>query len=271
MNRLVVLAGGRGTRMRAEAPGVRLDGAQERLAARGLKALIPFHGHAYLDYVLAAAADAGLTEVCLVVGPDGEALRAHFRDTRPERVRVRFAVQPEPRGSADALLAAEAFAAGEPFLAINSDNLYPTRTLDALRGLDGSGMAGFRRSVLASDGNVPAARAAAYAVVATDAAGYLAEIVEKPDPATLERLDPADAGRISMNCWRFGPSIFAACRAIAPSARGEWELPDAVLHAVRRFGEPFRVVPSDEAVLDLSSRADIPLVAERLRGRPVRL
>jgi dTDP-glucose pyrophosphorylase len=269
MNKVVVLAAGRGTRMRREVPGVRLDKAQERLAAQGLKGLIPIHGHPYLDYVISAAADAGLCEVCLVVGPGSDAIRAHYQSTSAERVRIEFAVQREPLGSAHALLAAELFAGDDPFLVINSDNYYPARTLAALRELRGGGMAGFQSRLLVSEGSIPEERVAAYAVVTTDAEGYLVEIIEKPDASTLGRPEVSGRGRISMNCWRFGASIFAACRSIAPSARGEYELPDAVLHAVRRLGERFRVVPSDEAVLDLSSREDVASVAARLRGRVV--
>jgi len=76
---------------------------------------------------------------------------------------------------------------------------------------------------------------------------------------------------ISMNCWRFGPAIFDAARAIGPSPRGEFEIADAVQHAIDVLGERFQVVPAREGVLDLSMRADIPSVARRLAGFEVRL
>jgi dTDP-glucose pyrophosphorylase len=269
MSKAVILAAGRGTRMRREQPGVQLDEAQRRMAERGLKGLIPFHGHAYLSYVVSALADAGVREVCLVVGPEPNAIRDYYQEMETERVRIEFAVQEEPLGSAHALLSAEPFAAGDPFLVLNSDNYYPAPVLASLRQLDGSGMAGFRRDALVSEGNIPADRVAAYALVTTDEQGFLSEIVEKPDPDEVRRLE----GRswISMTCWRFGPSIFEACRSIDPSARGEYEIPDAVIYAAQSLGERFRVVPVDEPVLDLSHRKDVASVAAWLQGRTVRL
>jgi glucose-1-phosphate thymidylyltransferase len=68
-----------------------------------------------------------------------------------------------------------------------------------------------------------------------------------------------------MNCWRFSPAIFEACRRLQPSPRGELELPMAVREAIAS-GVRFKVVRCREGVLDLSRRSDIPAVAERLRG-----
>jgi glucose-1-phosphate thymidylyltransferase len=74
-----------------------------------------------------------------------------------------------------------------------------------------------------------------------------------------------------MNCWGFGPAIFDACAAVAPSPRGELELTDAVQHAIDSLGVNFRVLRFHAGVLDLSSRSDIAAVAARLRGTEVRL
>ena len=93
--------------------------------------------------------------------------------------------------------------------------------------------------------------------------GYLEEILEKPDPAAVTALG-ANA-LVSMNCWRFSPAIFEACRRVPLSPRGELELPMAVSEAIAR-GMRFRVVRSREGVLDLSRRSDVAAVAERLRG-----
>jgi glucose-1-phosphate thymidylyltransferase len=68
-----------------------------------------------------------------------------------------------------------------------------------------------------------------------------------------------------MNCWRFDHSIFAVCRDVERSPRGEYELPQAVALALTR-GARFRALPARGPVLDLSARADIAGIADRLRG-----
>jgi dTDP-glucose pyrophosphorylase len=259
----VILARGLGTRMRRPDESVSLDPVQEAAAASGLKAMI-FFGRPFLDYVLSSLADAGLKEVCLVIGPEHGAVREYYTGTAPpRRLRVSFAVQPEPRGTADAVLAAESFAAGEDFLTVNSDNVYPVSALSALAALSEPGVALFERGALFAKSNIPADRIASFAVCRVGAEGYLEEILEKPDPAALAALGP-DAP-VSMNCWRFSGGIFAACRSVTLSPRGELELPMAVREAIAA-GMRFKVVRCAEGVLDLSRRADIAAIAEHLHG-----
>ncbi len=259
----VVLARGLGTRMRQSDGRTPLDPAQEEAAATGLKAMISF-GRPFLDYVLSALADAGLEEVCLVIGPEHQTVRRYYVETAPpRRLRLAFAIQPEPRGTADAVLAAEPFAAGQDFLVINSDNVYPVSALGALAELSEPGVALFERDALIAQSNIPADRIASFAVCVIGADGYLEAIVEKPDEKTLAGLGPDPP--VSMNCWRFSSSIFAACRSVPLSPRGELELPMAVREAIAA-GVRFKVVRCAEGVLDLSRRADIAAVAERLRG-----
>jgi glucose-1-phosphate thymidylyltransferase len=69
-----------------------------------------------------------------------------------------------------------------------------------------------------------------------------------------------------MNLWSFTPGIFAACRRVRPSVRGELELQDAVMIASRELGEVFRVVKTHAGVLDLSRRADVATIDDHLRG-----
>ena len=248
--------------MRRPVPGARMSPEQQAAAARGLKGLIPIAGRPFLDHVIGAAASAGLRDVCLVVRPGDDPIREHYERCTLPGVRISFAVQDEPLGSAHALLAAECFAENESVIVINADNFYPTSAFEALRSTDGSALVGFRPDVLVSRGNVTADGIAGYAIVLNDAAGHLTSIVEKPDAAALERA--AGSALVSMTCWKFEPVIFAACREVPRSPRGEHELPDAVLLARRRFGERFRVVPSDDPVLDLSTQADIAAVEAAL-------
>jgi glucose-1-phosphate thymidylyltransferase len=260
----VVLARGKGTRMQRADRTAAADAAQARIADAGLKAMIPF-GRPFLDYILSALADAGCSDVCLVIGPEHDVVREYYeRRHPPERVRVSFAVQPEARGTADAVLSAEAFADNAPFLVLNSDNYYPIDVLRALVALDGPGLPAFRRSTLLEQSNIDPDRIRGYALLTIDEAGTLEDIVEKPDRETYSSY--GDEVRVSMNCWRFGPSIFKACRSIELSARGELELPNAVRYAVRVMGERFRAIPVDAGVLDLSRREDIAAVEQRLSG-----
>jgi glucose-1-phosphate thymidylyltransferase len=72
-----------------------------------------------------------------------------------------------------------------------------------------------------------------------------------------------------MNVWRFDERIFDACRNVPQSARGEYELPEAVGLAIAR-GVRFRTFPATGAVLDLSRRTDIALVSARLAHEDAR-
>ena len=257
----VVLARGKGTRMQQPDAFSALDAAQAQAADAGLKALMPFR-RPFLDYVLSALGDAGCMAVCLIVGPGSDLVREYYTRHPPRRTQITFAVQGEPLGTAHALLSAEPFAGADPFLALNADNYYPPAVFRALRALDGPGLPAFRRSTLIHKSNIDVERIRAFAIVRIDREGFLEDVIEKPDQATYAA--EGDDFYVSMNCWRFGPSIFTACRSIEPSGRGELELPNAVRYAVRTMGERFRAVPVDEGVLDLSRRADVAEVGRRL-------
>jgi glucose-1-phosphate thymidylyltransferase len=265
----VILARGLGTRMRREEAGAALDPDQARMAERGLKAMIPIR-RPFLDYVLSSLADAGSRDICLVIGPEHDVVRDYYeRRVGLERIRLAFAIQEEPRGTADAVAAAATFAGDDHFLMLNSDNYYPVEACRALRVLGQPGLVGFDRNALVREGHIDAERVRAYALLQVSRDGILERIVEKPDLATFASFGAA--APVSLNLWRFGPRIFQACAGIGPSSRGELELSTAVQFAIDRLGERFRVVPFRGSVLDLSRRADVASVAKHLEGMEARL
>lgn len=266
--RAVILARGLGTRMRQEDAGAALDAEQAAVADAGVKGMIPI-GRPFLDYVISALADAGITDVCLVIGPEHQAVHDYYGSLSLERVRVHFAVQAHPRGTADAVAASREFAGDQTVLVLNSDNYYPVEAYRALAAEDASGLVGFEREALVAQSNIAEERILKYALVVRGADGFLDEIVEKPDAATFARM--ASHALVSMNLWSFAPAIFEACARVQPSSRGELELQDAVRIAMHDLGERFRVIPMAAGVLDLSNRRDIPAVAARLAGVEVRL
>ncbi len=270
----VVLARGLGTRLQQD-DGTPLAEAQRAAALRGSKPLVPVAGRPLLDYALSALADAGVTDAVLVVAPGDSPLRERYeREYPPTRLRLRFAVQDEPRGTADALLAArDAVCAplGAPvdaeghrhFLMCNADNLYAPAAIRALVELPGPGLIAYEADALLRESGLDAARVARFALLQLAADGTLAEIVEKPEAGHALLLAPRRW--VSMNLWRFRETIFSACAAVAPSSRGELELADAVRAAIRQ-GERFVAIPRAEAVLDLTHRRDVAALEERLRG-----
>ncbi len=208
MDKLVVLARGLGTRMRRDDAAAAARWPPGRRGRRGHQGPDPhwpgkgqaFCGKArlspfrpFLDYVLSAAADAGFRRVCLVIGPEQEAIRRYYGGEAAARAaRVSPSpVQPEPKGTADAVAAAESFAGGDPFAVINSDNYYPVEALRALREQPGCAVALFERDAMLAGSNVPEERIKRFAVAKIDGRGCLERIIEKPDDATLAALPQA--------------------------------------------------------------------------------
>jgi dTDP-glucose pyrophosphorylase len=271
----VVLARGLGSRLRTE-DGSALGVEQAAAAARGSKGLVPLNGRPLLDYLLHELADSGVTDVVFVVAPDDEAIQQRYEhDAPPTRLQLRYAVQREPRGTADALLAARdavEAACGAPrddaqarhFLVCNADNLYPAAAIAELVNADGPGLAAFAADALMADGSIDAERVRQFALLALGPDDVLTELVEKPDPA--HPLARAAERWVSMNLWRFTDRIFGACARVAPSARGELELTDAVRLAIAD-GARLRAHRRREPVLDLSHRRDIAGLEMRLAGR----
>jgi glucose-1-phosphate thymidylyltransferase len=252
--------------MRAEgAASLRPD--QSVAADAGLKAMIPID-RPFLDYALSGFADAGLREVCLVIGPEHEAIRDYYSRARPTRLSIGFAIQERPIGTADAVLSARAFVGDDDFLVVNSDNYYPTTVIDELRRAPAPSLPAFSRDGLLRGGQIPPERIARYALLDIAADKTLRRIVEKPGGSDAASL--ADAP-VSMNCWHFDARIFEACRRVPQSARGEHELPLAVQFAIEHLSLRVNTFAADAPVLDLSQRGDIPLVVARLSGVPVEL
>ena len=267
VDRAVILARGLGTRMRSEQINARLDASQSAVADSGMKAMIPF-GRPFLDFVLSGLADAEYRSACIVIGPEHSVVREHYARVNPKRISVQFAIQEKPIGTADAVLTVKEFAGQKEFVVLNGDNLYPLEVLAALRNLGEAGAVMFDEESLVRNSNIPAERIRSFAYGTMNSDNYLMDLVEKPDESRVSNLRANSL--ISMNCWRFSGEIFPACERVAISSRGEYELPAAVGEAVRG-GMRLKIVRSSAGVLDLSRRADISAVAERLKNIQVHL
>jgi dTDP-glucose pyrophosphorylase len=253
--------------MRKSDPSASLGDNQTAAADLGMKGMIPI-GRPFLDYLISALADAGFERACLVIGPEHRAVVDHYTlNSRPQRIALDFAIQEKPLGTADAVLAAEKFCGSEPFVVLNSDNYYPASALEALRQAIPPAIAGFARSSLIADGNVPPDRVARFGALTIDGDGFLVRIV----PRAGDQPDVDGEVYASMNCWLFDARIFDACRNVTMSPRNELELPRAVQLAIDTMEMKFNVVRLHLPVLDMSTRGDIASVEAKLKSINVRL
>mgnify|MGYP006278148419 CR=1 FL=1 len=199
--RIVVPVAGEGTRLRPltrDRPKALVEVAGEPLLARLLQSVVPVEPE----------------EVVLVVPRRGggveERFGAGFRG-----IPLRYAVQDEPTGLADAVLAARPLVEG-PFMVVQGDNV--------LRADLRAAAERFRRetpdALVLTEEVSP--REARQAVCLTDGHGRLRRIVEHPGAAERE------AGRIVAGVMLFSTAVFDACRRVEPSEEGERELTDAV-------------------------------------------
>jgi bifunctional UDP-N-acetylglucosamine pyrophosphorylase / glucosamine-1-phosphate N-acetyltransferase len=111
----IVLAAGKGTRMKSELP----------------KVLVPVCGRPMVEYVLEALAAAGITRIAVVVGYRSDLVRAALAG-RPELV---FVEQPEQRGTGHAVMMCREFLAREagPVAIITGDSpLLQTSSVEKL-------------------------------------------------------------------------------------------------------------------------------------------
>jgi MurNAc alpha-1-phosphate uridylyltransferase len=107
----VVLAAGEGRRMRP-------------LSERWPKPVLPIDGRPVIASLLRELAAAGLTEVTVVTGHLAEQVEQLLGDGSAFGVEVRYARQPSPDGSADAVRRAVEAGARPPLLVSAADTLY---------------------------------------------------------------------------------------------------------------------------------------------------
>lgn len=220
-------------------------------------------GSTILDRTMANAATAGLAGAVVVVRPDiADAMRAHG-DARWS-LPFDLAMQPEPRGTADALRVAAPMVGG-PFVVANADDLYGPGALASLASRRrGHALVGYAIANTLLDGR-PVNRARCR----MDDRGNLASIDEgRVEAMSWAPLDGKDVvplrgdELVSMNLWRFERSalehVEAAARRVPPGDHGELMLPDVV----RSFldAEPVAVIPTDERCLGVTRAADVALL-----------
>ncbi len=206
----LILAGGKGTRLRP-------------ITHTASKQMVPVANRPVLFYALDHMVAAGITDIGMIVGDTADEIMNAVGDGANWGANVTYIRQDAPLGLAHAVLIARDFLGDDDFVMYLGDNL--------LR----DGISSFVKSFRAvrnkerePTGEHPAAQILLahvpdphrFGVVEFGETGGIKRLVEKPaDP-------PSDLALVGV--YIFDKSIHEAVRSIAPSARGELEITEAI-------------------------------------------
>jgi len=227
----VILAAGKGSRLHP-------------ITTKRSKAMLPILGKPIVERVMEHLAINGIADFILVVSPDDTQITRYFgRESRLE-ADVRFVYQQNRLGMADALRGAAPLIDGD-FILSACDNLTSPKHVANL-------LAAWRQppcpNAVLTLMTIPPEQVPASGVVAMEG-DTVVRIVEKP------RLQDAPSHIASLPLYGLPHSILEYLPEVQPSARGEYELQDAIQLLIQRQGQVRGVMVASR--LTLTSPADL--------------
>lgn len=195
----VILAAGKGTRLYPVTKAVP-------------KPLLPIANKPTLDYAFDQLKACGIRDVCVVVGENEPVMREMLGDGSTHGLNLAFARQNDPKGLAHAVGFAKDFVDGDDFVLYLGDAIYDRPLAPFVEEFKSSGAANLN---LVKEVEDPRRFG-----VANVEDGRIVKLVEKP---TEPESNLAMAGM-----YVFGPQIWEVLPTLTPSARGEYEITDAI-------------------------------------------
>jgi dTDP-glucose pyrophosphorylase len=201
----VILAAGRGTRMR-------------ELTAELPKPMIEVRKKPVLQHIIEGLRDAGVGELLLVIGYRAEAVREFFGDGSRYKVAIQYATQTVQDGTGRVVELARDFVGNRPFVLAYGDILVAPANYKRLVDLpdDVEAIITVTRGEDVSKGGA----------VFLDDQMALVDICEKSD--RWSGLSQNASPWYNAGLYAFRPSIFHFTAKLKPSPRGEYELTDAI-------------------------------------------
>ena len=183
------------------------------------KQLISVANKPIIFYVLEDLADAGITDVVIVVAPhSADAIRSTVGDGSRFGQKITYIVQAEARGIADVVRVAEQELIGQPFVMYLGDNVLEGGVRHLVEEFERENP---NASILLTKVEHPEA----FGVAVLDG-DRVVRLVEKPK----ERI--SDLALVGV--YLFDESVWESVKAIEPSFRDEYEITDTIQHMIDR-------------------------------------
>jgi dTDP-glucose pyrophosphorylase len=200
VNRAVVLAAGRGTRMR-------------ELTESIPKPMVIVRGKPVLQIIVEGLRQSGIKELLIIVGYRKEVVRDHFRDGADFGIQIGYAEQVIQDGTGRVVSLAQPFCGNDPFLLSYGDILVDPAYYPLLCDLKGAEMSiAVRRSTEVFKGG----------------AVYVNDRFELVDLREKSKPSEATTPWYNAGMYVFRASIFDYVARLEKSARDEYELTDAI-------------------------------------------
>ncbi|UQZ34089.1 hypothetical protein C2I18_11450 [Paenibacillus sp. PK3_47] len=204
----LVLCAGRGTRL------------QPSTYTRP-KCMLPVNGELIIVSIIKKLAAAGIRDIGIVVNPSQGEIREMIGDGKRWDVSVTYLLQNEAKGLAHAVQSAEDFMEDSPFVLMLGDNLYEGELEPLIESLQADKSAA---SILLQQVKDPRQ----FGVAAIEG-GQITGLEEKP------REPKSDLAIVGV--YALTSAIWPAIKRLAPSARGEYELTDAIQMLISDGGQ----------------------------------
>ena len=231
ISKAVLLAAGRGTRMR-------------ELTTDLPKPMLQVRGKPIVQHIIEGIRAAGVIDVLIVVGWRGEVVREFFGNGEALGVQIEYQTQVVQDGTGRVVELARSFCGNDPFLLSYGDILLEPANYPRMTSLpdDIEALVTVRHTDDVSKGGA----------VFVNESFELVDLREKPKPG--EPTSPwYNAG-----VYAFRPSIFDFTARLQPSPRGEYELTDAI----RALAHSGKRVQALELIGDWADVRDPEILAE---------
>ena len=196
----LILSGGKGTRLYP-------------LTFTRAKQLIPVANKPVLVRVIEAIREAGVREVGIVVGHTAAEIEEALGDGENWGVKLSYIHQESPDGLAHAVKISRGFLGDDPFVMFLGDNVIEGGISNLIRDFAHNQ---WNSQIVLKEVENPSA----YGVAKMRPDNSIERLIEKP-------IDPPSSLAL-VGIYMFDHHIFEAVAAIKPSARGEYEITDAI-------------------------------------------